>query len=101
MGRQSIGEIEDCELAVIFFGGFIIGHSSLNLIIEVAEGYCSAVDSYAGVPLAFRLVPGDALVFRAGAYISGFGCVAEVLRMGGGAEIGVAIVEAVAVYVID
>ena len=55
------------------------------------------LDSYFPLPLVF--VPFEAFVFRAGFRFC-LGSIAEVLRDGGGAEIGLSIVEAVAVYMV-
>ena len=55
--------VQDSKIAVIFFCGVVIGAGGRYLIVEVAEGDCSASDSYSGVPFASCLVPGDALVF--------------------------------------
>lgn len=50
-------------------------------------------------PFSLSFVPFETFVFRAG-FCFCLGSIAEVLRDGGGAEIGPAIIEAVAVYMV-
>ena len=43
---RSGAKFSDCQPAVIPFGCLIIRRSTIGLIIEVAEGFCMACESY-------------------------------------------------------
>lgn len=87
------------ELTEQDFCFFIVCFCGVDFTCEGAEIYFSAVTLDSGFPLSLDFVVFEAFIFRAGFRFC-LGTIAEVLRDGGGAEICIAIVEAVAVYVV-
>lgn len=57
------GEVEHCELAVMFFGGAVVGFCRFDFVGERAEIYPSAVDPDARPPAFHVDCPVDSLVF--------------------------------------
>ena len=56
-------EVEGCELAVVFFGSVVVCPGGLDLIVERAEEYGSAVDHNLCLPELVFAVADDAFVF--------------------------------------
>ena len=57
------GEVQDCELLMVFFGGFVIRAGGLDFIVEKTNGFAFVVVAYPDVPFLCVLVPGYSLVF--------------------------------------
>ena len=55
-----VGEVESCELAVIFSSGFVASLSGVNFIVESAEPVSFAFAHYIGGPASGAFFKGDA-----------------------------------------
>ncbi len=82
-------------------GGAVVGAGGVDLAVEAAEEDRAAMDRDRRLPPGGVATSADALVRRAIHAPAELGAVAGVLRAGGGAEVGLAIVPAVLVDVID
>jgi len=85
---------------MILAGGAVVGFCGFDFVLEIADGEGCAVGRDFDGPSFFPAVPGDAFVFR-GAGTDGSSGVTVVLGAGCEAEVGLSIVEAVIVYVVD
>jgi len=94
-----IREVDDGEVAMIFLCGGVIRPCGGELVLERAQVDSFAIDADAGAPALHVVGPIDALEFRAGGRPE-FSSVPDVLRVRGGAQVGLAIVEAVMVDVV-
>lgn len=86
-----IREIQYCELFIVFFCGFIVCLSGVNLIEEVAEMLSFSIDADRGSPFFGLFVVPDTSVLRGGVDL-GIAGVPGVLCGSGGAEVGFAVV---------
>ena len=95
-GSYLIREVEFCELAEMLFGRLVISLCGLCLGIERAEIYSFAADHQHRLPRPSARAVRNTFVYRE-AFRPSLSIVPAVLLPGGGPEIGLAIVEAVAV----
>ena len=56
-------EVQGGELAVVFFGGAVVGPGGVDFVFEGAEVNSFAVDADAGTPALHIVCPIDAFVF--------------------------------------
>ena len=56
------GEVEHSELAVVFFGGLIIGVGGFCFVVEVSEEFSFSVDLYLGEEFVFLVAEGHAAI---------------------------------------
>jgi len=80
-------------------GGFVVCLCGVFFLFEAAEMYHLPVDSYLGDPFFDMRFPIDSLVFGI-APAGEFPPVAVVLRLRSGAEVRLAIIDAVVVYMV-
>ena len=80
-------------------GGFVVGFCGLDFIFEVSEGDGIAISCDFGDELLFSGIEAYAFVFRA--CVFSFFRVAVVLGAGGWAQVGLSIVEAVMIDVVN
>ena len=85
---------------MVFFGGAVISSGGVFLIVEIANEYFGASAVYLGVPFAGMLRPRDSLVLRAVIALL-LSLVPAILKICDDSKIGLAIVQAVMVDVVD
>ena len=93
-------EIQARELAVILDGGAVVCPGGVDFVVEAAEVYCFVLKSYAGLPFAIVLFPGNSFVFRlrwAGTFFS----VGGILGMCCGSEVCACVVHTIVIDMID
>ncbi len=93
------GEVRAGKWPEELSGLLVIRFGRVNFAGERAEIYLVPVALDTDFPLSLDLVPFEAFVFRAGFSLC-LGAVADILRYGRGAEICLAIIETVAIYVV-
>jgi len=92
-----MGEVQNCKLAVVFFGCAVVGLGGVDLVTERAEEYRLTFDSDLCL-IAFSFgACGYALVLRAVGSVAAFSAIATVLGVGGQSEICLSIVQSVAI----
>jgi hypothetical protein len=99
-GIRVPGEIQDCERAVMLFCGFVISLCGVDFVAEIADDLPRVIEADHGTPSFLLFVVPDAPVFRGGVDL-GIAGVSGVVGGSGGAEVGLAIVPAVMVDVVD
>jgi len=95
-----ISKIENGKLTSVFFGGFVVGAGSVFLIFKIAEVLLFAINRKNGAEFTSAFVIETAFVFRCWA-VEAAAVVQSVLGLGGVTQIVSAIVEAVAVDVVN
>jgi hypothetical protein len=95
-----VREIQGSKLAVVFYSCAVVGLCRFDFIAEITEYYSGSVECYPYTPFLFVFHPVKPFVFRT-ALTSIFLSVAYVLGLSCGAEIGLSVIKAVAVNMID
>ena len=85
---------------MVFTSSNIIGTSSINFVVKVAEPGFFAVNSYRGEPFLFAFAEGDATITGVSIGFVAAG-VAGILGVCREAEIGLSIVEGIGVYMVN
>ena len=62
-GEKLIRKIQRCELAVVFFCGFVIRLCGLDFVFEISDEFALAVNVYLSTPFLFAFFPGYTFVF--------------------------------------
>ena len=93
-------EVQYGEFPVVSLSGAVIGLGRTDFTNEAAEVYRLAVNANTHLPALIFAFPTDTLVFGTVSYIRIFCSVPAILRGSGWAQIGISIVQAVAVDVI-
>jgi len=96
-----VGEVRRSELGVIFFDCEVVCSCSSALVGKTPERYGPSVDSGICVVKPGPATRGDTFILRRAGSITAFTTVAGVLRGGRRPDVGLSVVEAVVIDVID
>ena len=96
-----MGEVQNGEFSVIYSCGVVIGAGRLDLIVEIAERFLSAVKRYKGPPFFSPLAPAYSFIPRSEPSCIGLSPVPTVLCARCKAEVGLAIVEAITIDMVN
>ena len=94
-------EIQDCEFLEEFFCRGVVCFCGVQLIAETADYFSCVIDADNGAPSFFLFVVPDASVFGSGVFLFWITCVLCVFSGRGRTQVGLAIVQAAMVDMID